>query len=205
MNPGPTFDRVYVALKQKILDASFPPGARINPADLTDDLASSVMPIRDALHRLTGEGLVLAVPALGFRMPLLTEPALGDLYEWMEELLLLALASPLQAIPEQPLPITLATDPAAATAQLFNQLAPSSGSRELNAAIQNANDRLHAVRRAEEAVIDGLSAELETIERDWWRGDGPALRDRIRHYHQRRQTVKGLVLDRMIRGSHRVQ
>ena len=55
MSPGPTFDRVYFALKEQLTSGRHPPGAHLEPSVLGDELCSSITPIRDALHRLVGE------------------------------------------------------------------------------------------------------------------------------------------------------
>ena len=62
MNSGPTSERVYGALRERILANVFAPGARLDPAVLASELASSVTPVRDALHLLAGEQLVEVRP-----------------------------------------------------------------------------------------------------------------------------------------------
>src|SRR3546814_13376697 len=52
---------------------------------------ASATPVRDALHRLSGERIVDSWHQEGFRQPLLTEADLVDLYEWGGMLLALAL------------------------------------------------------------------------------------------------------------------
>ena len=88
--PG-TFDRVYAALKQRLRSGDYRPGDRLEPAALSEELNASVTPIRDALHRLTGERLVEAPRHEGFRVPMLTETMLRHLYAWHQDLLLLAI------------------------------------------------------------------------------------------------------------------
>ena len=71
--------------------ASTAPGDRLEPALLSEELNASVTPVRDALHRLTGERLVEAPRHEGFRTPMMTETPLRQLYSWHLDLLLLAL------------------------------------------------------------------------------------------------------------------
>ena len=87
-----TFERVYVALKTQLRRGDFHPGDRLEPAILSEQLNASVTPVRDALHRLTGERLVDAPRHEGFRVPMLTETMLRQLYAWHQDLLLLAVA-----------------------------------------------------------------------------------------------------------------
>src|SRR3954447_19738705 len=91
MTPPGTFDRVYAAIKQRLREGVYRPGTRLEPALLSDELNASVTPVRDALHRLTGERLVEAPRHEGFRAPLLTEARLRHLYAWHHDLLLLAI------------------------------------------------------------------------------------------------------------------
>ena len=91
MSPGPTFDRVYLALKEQVAAGSFAPGDHLEPAVIGEDLNASITPVRDALHRLVGERIVEAPRNDGFRVPAPTEAELRDLYGWNRDLLDLAL------------------------------------------------------------------------------------------------------------------
>src|SRR3954470_19965120 len=90
MTPPGTFERVYAAIRQRLREGVYRPGDRLEPALLSDELNASVTPVRDALHRLTGERLVDAPRHEGFRVPMMTETQLRQLYAWHLELLLLA-------------------------------------------------------------------------------------------------------------------
>src|SRR5574338_35849 len=90
MTPPGTFERVYAAIKQRLREGLYRPGDRLEPALLSDELNASVTPVRDALHRLTGERLVEAPRHEGFRVPMLTDALLRQLYAWHLDLLLLA-------------------------------------------------------------------------------------------------------------------
>lgn len=51
-------EKVYLFLKDRLLDLTYPPGAKINVRRLQKELGISYTPIKDALFRLAGEGLV---------------------------------------------------------------------------------------------------------------------------------------------------
>ena len=58
MSPGATFERVYNEIKRMLAEGELLPGTPIEPALIGKEIASSITPMRDALHRLTGERLV---------------------------------------------------------------------------------------------------------------------------------------------------
>lgn len=58
-------DRVYLRLKQAITEGLIPPGTRLVENDLADRLKVSRTPVREALQRLSREGLVTVLPRRG--------------------------------------------------------------------------------------------------------------------------------------------
>src|SRR5690349_24957565 len=120
MTPPGTFERVYAAIKQRLRDGAYRPGTRLEPAALSDELNASVTPVRDALHRLTGERLVEAPRHEGFRAPMMTETLLRQLYAWHLDLLLLAVMRHRGAFPAADAPVS-----AGAVHERQNALFPS--------------------------------------------------------------------------------
>jgi DNA-binding GntR family transcriptional regulator len=55
-------DAAYAEIRSRILDGSLPPGCALNQEALAAALAISVTPLREALRRLEGEGLVQIRP-----------------------------------------------------------------------------------------------------------------------------------------------
>ncbi|GAA1300137.1 GntR family transcriptional regulator [Streptomyces sp. NPDC002722] len=55
-------DTAYEAIRDAIVRGDIPPGAPVRDADLADRLGLSRAPVRDALSRLAGEGLVESKP-----------------------------------------------------------------------------------------------------------------------------------------------
>lgn len=181
MNAAPVFDRVYGGLKQMLRLGAIAPGTRLDPARYAGQLAASVTPVRDALHRLAGEHL-LVTTSDGFQVPILSEPDLRDLYDWSHQLLLLALRatrrSHAQFLPAPPIDAHLAE----ITEALFVAIADAAPNRELRRAVDGANDRLHAARRAEALALPGLGEELA----DLLDADLGRLRALLGRYHRRR-------------------
>jgi DNA-binding GntR family transcriptional regulator len=60
-------DRAYERIRALILDGEVLPGARLGQVELAEQLGISRTPVREALGRLTGEGLVEFLPNRGFR------------------------------------------------------------------------------------------------------------------------------------------
>ena len=87
MSPGPTFERLYTELKRQLRAGTRPPGTPLEPTAIGDELGTSFTPVRDALHRLVGEGLVENPKHNGFAVPHPTEQALRELYAWSGEML----------------------------------------------------------------------------------------------------------------------
>lgn len=57
--------RVYLSLRQRIVEMSMLPGARIIERDLAEELGISRTPVHEAVQRLAEEGLVEVVPRSG--------------------------------------------------------------------------------------------------------------------------------------------
>jgi DNA-binding GntR family transcriptional regulator len=166
----------------------FRPGERLEPAMLAEELNSSATPVRDALHRLTGERLVEAPRHEGFRAPVLTETRLRHLYAWHRDLLLLALArrgvvaGPRQAeFEEQGL-----HDRRNA---MFLALAASSGNPEHVQALASLLERIEPIQRLEERFLDALDTEISQISAAIRTGDRAALRRTLVQYHRRRERI----------------
>jgi len=194
MTPPGTFDRVYAAIKRRLSEGVYRPGRRLEPAALSDELNASVTPVRDALHRLTGERLVEAPRHEGFRVPMMTEAMLRHLYAWHLDLLLLAV---MKRRPEAAVDDDSAMDhspegsPAERRSALFAALAQWSDNPEHVEALCAVAERLAPIERIEEMFIGRTQAENEAAEilRAIHGGDRKALRLSLSRYHRRRQRV----------------
>ena len=187
--PG-TFERVYAAVKQQLREGVFRPGERLEPAVLSEQLNASATPVRDALHRLTGERLVEAPRHEGFRAPMLTETTLRHLYAWHRDLLLLALARR-RAADVQLVGMTDQTDSALHERQnaMFLALAEASGNPEHVDALRSVLDRLEPPQRIEQCFLDSVETEIAQISEAIRSGDRSALRRSLVQYHRRRERI----------------
>lgn len=198
MSPGATFARVYHELKRMLATGELPPGTPIEPAVIGKQIASSITPVRDALHRLTGERLVEAPNHNGFRVPLLSEAGLRDLYGWNAQLLGLAVrVRPADAALSTDATARLdAEDVGAHVARLFLGAADLGGSSELSYAVRQLNDRLAAYRRAEALVLDGLMEEYHSLSRNLARGARREIVAGLARYHRRRMQAVAQIVAR---------
>jgi DNA-binding GntR family transcriptional regulator len=68
-------------LRAQIVEGQIPPGERVNEVVLAQQLSLSRGPIREALQRLEGEGLIEIVPKRGAFVRSFGKQELGDLYD----------------------------------------------------------------------------------------------------------------------------
>ena len=199
IRPG-TFERVYAAIRLQLRQGLLRPGDRLEPAILSSALNASVTPVRDALHRLTGERLVEAPRHDGFRVPILTEVTLRHLYAWHRDLLLLAIAN------RQPAASAAAgrmppSPPAAGLAErqnaLFLILARMTGNPEHVLAIESLIERLEPVQRLECLMLDAIEEESRDISTAIRTQDGKKLRRCLIRYHRRRARIVPELLERL--------
>lgn len=188
MSPGPTFDRVYQALKGRLLAAGFAPGEHLEPTALGEELHASVTPVRDALHRLAGERLVEAPFHDGFCAASFTEAELRDMFGWSATLIDLALRGVwVQSTSIGPNPTRSGADYPGEVSELFMSMIQGLGPCELAMAIEGIVERLAAVRTVEPAVFDDTAEELGELHFLHSSGNGAALRRGVANYHRRRQ------------------
>lgn len=75
-------DRAYLALRSQIADMTLRPGEHLHLSSLAKSLGLSNTPVREALNRLSSEGLVVTAAYRGFSVaPLLSYDELGQLLE----------------------------------------------------------------------------------------------------------------------------
>lgn len=195
MSPGATMERVYLDLKGRIVSGAYPPGTRLDPRQLARSLNASATPVRDALHRLSGERIVDSWHQEGFRQPVMIEADLADLYAWGGMLLALALRG---RNPDPGLVAGLHALPAFETyadgiESLFRVIAAGSANRELRYAVANFIERSRVLREVEERIDAGSRGLLAAMEDDYRFGRWTGLRSKITSFHRRRVAQAGRV------------
>ncbi|MGY6517573.1 MAG: GntR family transcriptional regulator [Lysobacteraceae bacterium] len=181
---------LYRQVRRALQAGRYPPGHRIDPASLAAEFNTSPTPVRFALYRLVGEGQVTDYGRAGLRVPLPSEVALRDQYDWMQRLLNMACDIGFDHVSTPPAQSGTADgDVVKRTWQLFDAIARGTGHRSLHQAVRMANDRLAPIRRAKQHLIEDADAEIRSLERHWQDGDLRALRAALNAYHERRKKL----------------
>ncbi|THV32140.1 GntR family transcriptional regulator [Glycomyces paridis] len=74
-------ERVYRELRERIVTADLRPGQRLIERDLAAEFEVSRIPLREALQRLAGDGLVTTVPGQGSIVTVPTPKDIADLFD----------------------------------------------------------------------------------------------------------------------------
>ncbi|WP_372784594.1 GntR family transcriptional regulator [Phenylobacterium sp.] len=153
------------SLRDRLRDGAYRPGARIAATDLADELRLSTTPVREALSRLAGEGLLEDRRGQGYFVRLPNALDIADLYRISLAHLLIAQE------PHRPLrrpvgaPIEPATPEGAVRRidRLLVEWVAESGSRALLSAFRLNQVQLGVVRQHEGEVIPDLDDEAQRL------------------------------------------
>jgi len=198
---------VYGEVRRGLQSGLYLPGQRIDPAALASEFHISPTPVRTALDRLVGEGLLEDHARSGLHVPLPGEVALRDLYDWMLRLLLMACEigiSPLVRLEKPDDPAQADADVVKLTWQLFDAIARASAHRSLHRAVKQANDRLAPIRRAKQDLLEQPAEELSELIQLWQRRDISSLRRDLRNYHERRKQLVPCIVAVLTEQSSRI-
>ncbi len=77
---GSAASRIYLDLRQRIIDLHLPPDTTLSRADLTDRYKVSQTPVREALQRLEQDGLVKIFPQSRTVVTRIDEPQMFEAY-----------------------------------------------------------------------------------------------------------------------------
>ena len=74
-------EQTYELLREKLLTGEYPPSERLTEESLASALGVSRTPIREALHRLESEGLVIVIGKRGYSVPEHSREEAEELFE----------------------------------------------------------------------------------------------------------------------------
>lgn len=195
---------LYGQIRRALQSGRYVPGQRIDPAMLAAEFNTSPTPVRFALYRLVGEGLVADHARGGLHVPLPTEVAMRDLYDWMQRLLLMACDIGFAPTARKSGKLELASpddDVVKLTWKLFDAIARATAHRSLHHAVKQSNDRLAPIRRAKQGLFEHAHEELAELNRHWQERDIPALKTALRDYHERRKRLVPRIVAMLSDGS----
>lgn len=190
---GRRFTGAYDALRRSVIGGMVAPGDQIRVNEAAATLRLSATPVREALSRLVGEGLLEERPRIGFFVPLPTAYDLIDLLV-LAELHLVAAA---HAPGRNGKPVDRSPAPAGAgeprnsiidaASRLFDEILSGSDNLALIAAGRRSIDQLAPLRRAESLLFADSEAELGALREQFESRSFGSLRAAIRGYHRKRR------------------
>lgn len=184
-------ERVYLDIRRELSDGTLAPGKRVDITALSARVGASKSPVRNALNRLVGEGMLEARAHDGFYRPLVTEAKLRDLYRWNQRLLLMAIDVAETEESEHPVSAVEfdVDDVVPTTEQLFSSIAALGQSGELLRAVDNVNIRLRAVRISKDAALIERRGELVAMTDAYKDSRFRELRTLVTGYHALRMQL----------------
>lgn len=178
-------ERAYTSLKFDLVEGRLTPG-RVHIGKLADRYGMSATPIREAMLRLVGEALLEMPAAGGFEIPVLNETKVRHLYALSQYVMLTAVSCRSGLLAAHDIGERCISDPLPPIERLFDSLAQASQNTPLMFFVQNLNDQMRRIRRAEEGKLSGLEREFGALLRQCEHGSKQSVRRSVIAYHRRR-------------------
>jgi DNA-binding GntR family transcriptional regulator len=194
-------DRVYQAIKARLVACEFAQGERIYLEPIAEALGVSTTPVREAMNRLAERDLVVKAENKGFFAMTLSEARLRGHYELTRLLLTLGLEdlppaaqremhnyAPIAEIANK-LNRRVITDVgtlARYTGEIFGALATLIDNSAVQLAVDRANDHLYFVRTLECRHVDDVQGQLKRFCELLLSGKRDELVAAIHAYHEQR-------------------
>jgi DNA-binding GntR family transcriptional regulator len=191
---------VYAGIKASLLRGDYTPGERLDGRTLEVAFNVSSTPVRNALYRLFGEGLIEQNNTDGlFHAPLLSERGICHLYQVEDEVLASCLRASRRnrdGVNDGQVTLDLAqSDSIAITERLFCAIAQASMNNEFLRIVSHLNDRLRWIRLSEGAAVPNRLAEILNIQSAWAAVDRGAASARLKEYHKiRLNSVRKIII-----------
>jgi DNA-binding GntR family transcriptional regulator len=151
-------DRVYAALRQRILDGELVRGTRLRQEALADDLGVSRTPLREALRRLAAEGLVEFYPNRGAQVVDVTADDVRRAYE--ARVVVEPGAARLAAIRRSPVELAAMRRAIEHERESRDRRSAYQASRAFHLALVRASENEHLIRAAEALWMPGIGQAI---------------------------------------------
>ena len=152
-----TRERVRDEIIRQILTEKIGPGSRINETALALELGVSQTPVREALLRLEGEGVVQSRRGHGFQLPILDKGQMRDLYAIIAALEAVAIRSSHPIAPSTVDELRIANQDLAGASSIRDMIARDFGWHEI---LVGSSSNQQAVSMAESLRILALRHEF---------------------------------------------
>jgi DNA-binding transcriptional regulator YhcF (GntR family) len=162
------FHIALVTLRDRLQTGKYPPGVRITAVDVADELRLSNTPVREALSRLAGEGLVEDRRGQGYFVRQPSASDVADLYRLSLAHLLISqelhrAGRKLAAHGGDSADGEAGRDPIRRVEELFRGWIIEAGSGVLITSFRLLQIQLGPVRRLEPGVLEDLDGEAERL------------------------------------------
>jgi len=193
-NPVEPFQRALFQLRERLREGGFPPGTRIAATEVAESLKLSATPVREALSRLAGEGLLEDRRGQGFFLRPLSGVDIADLYRLGLSHLTIAHETERERVPRQLVgsaegALGQSGNAVRDTERLFMEWVVKAGSRALTASYRTVQTQLGPVRRFENEVIADLAEEALALIESATVGRTENRLGLIEKFHARRITL----------------
>jgi DNA-binding GntR family transcriptional regulator len=187
------FTQALSSLRERIHSGTLAGGSPVIVQDEAQRLRLSTTPIREALARLSGEGLVERASSGGYVTLRLDATAARDRWVMHGHYVRIAVELNARALGalRPPAPSFEASRPLAAAHRLFATIVCSTGNQVLWDAFQRVSGQLDLVRRHETALFDDLGDEAMGLYAAYSEESAPGFAATVGRYHDRRIGAAG--------------
>lgn len=187
------FTQALSSLRERILSGTLAGGSPVIVQDEAERLRLSTTPVREALARLSGEGLVERAPTGGYVAMRLDATAARDRYTMHAHYIRIAFELNNRALGalRLPAPGFEKGQPVLAVDQLFAIIVRSAGNEVLWEAYRRVAGQLDLVRRLESQLFHDLGEEAAALYAAWSEEATPRFEAAAARYHDRRIAASG--------------
>lgn len=190
-------------LRARLRLGDVPLDTRLAATEIASELGLSATPVREALSRLAGEGLLEDRRGEGFFVRRLRRADIAVLYRLCHSHLILAADTWRAEIPSNPVGAALDDfdDPIDLTERLLAQWTSFGGSRLLSLSFARFQAQLGAVRRLEPRLLDRLPEEAAALSAS--QGDRAKRMALLKTFYNRRVRLAGRLAELLEEGAGR--
>lgn len=197
------FTQALTSLRERIHSGTLAGGAPVIVQDEAARLRLSTTPVREALARLSGEGLVERAASGGYVTLRLDAAAARDRYVMQAHYVRIAVDANVRALGSlrPPAPPFEADAPPVAVERLFAAIVCSAGNQVLWEAYRKVSGQLDLVRRIEADLFDDLGEEAAALYAAYVEETARGFAAALDRYHERRIAAAAALVALVICGA----